>query len=91
MRHEAWSDGSFFPAINRSAAAQLEAGATLVWTIEAASWHDAMTLYHEWKGWRPYLPMDDDSVVYTPEQEFEAAGALESPHPTNQVETDGDR
>lgn len=43
MRHEAWSDGSIFPVINRSAAAYVEAGAALVWTVEAASWHDAMT------------------------------------------------
>ncbi len=47
MRHEAWSDGSFFPVINRSAAEQLEPGATLVWTVDTGSWHEAMTRYHE--------------------------------------------
>ncbi|MBL8819385.1 MAG: hypothetical protein JNL58_25360 [Planctomyces sp.] len=72
MRHEAWSDGSFFPVINRSAAEQLEPGATLVWTVDAASWHEAMTLYHEWRGWKPYVPMDDDPVLYTNAQEAKA-------------------
>ena len=72
MRHEAWSDGSFFPAINRSSAEQVEPGATLVWTVDAASWHEAMTLYHEWRGWKPYVPMDDDPVTYTNAQESEA-------------------
>lgn len=76
MRHEAWSDGSFFPVINRSAAAQVEAGAALVWTVEAASWHEAMTLYHKWKGWKPYVPMDEDPLSYTAEQELEARAIL---------------
>lgn len=73
MRHEAWSDGIFFPVINRSAAAKVEAGSTLVWTVESDSWHDAMTLYHEWQGWKPYLPLDDDPVA---KQELEASAIL---------------
>ena len=72
MRHEAWSDGSFFPVINRSATDHLKPGATLVWTVDAASWHEAMTLYHKWRGWKPYVPMDDDPVSYTNAQEAEA-------------------
>jgi hypothetical protein len=78
MRHEAWSDGSFFPVINRSAAEQVEPGATLVWTVDAASWHEAMTLYHEWRGWEPYVLMDDDPVSYTNAQEAEALTIQES-------------
>ncbi len=31
-----------------------------------------MTLYHEWRGWKPYVPMDDDPVTYTNAQEAEA-------------------
>ena len=72
MRHEAWSDGSFFPVINRTAVEQVDAGAVLVWTVDAASWHEAMTLYHVWKQWAPYKPMDDDPVLYTNAQEAEA-------------------
>jgi hypothetical protein len=70
--HQAWSDGSFFPVINRSARALVEDGATLVWTVEAASWVEAMTLYHEWRGYEPYHPMDDDLGAYTVEQEAQA-------------------
>jgi len=81
MRHDAWSDGSFFPVINRSAAELLEPGATLVWTVDAASWEAANKLYHEWQGWKPYVPMDDDPVIYTAEQELEAARILESQTP----------
>lgn len=32
--------------------------AELVWTIEAESYVEAMTLYHEHMGWEPYRPMD---------------------------------
>lgn len=85
MRHEAWSDDSFFPVINRSAAALLEPGATLVWRVDAASWHEAMTLYHDWRDWKPYVPMDDDPVIYTAEQELEAARILESRTPHDDV------
>ncbi|MFO1043005.1 MAG: hypothetical protein U0941_14540 [Planctomycetaceae bacterium] len=72
MKHEAWSDGSFFPVINRSAAAQIESGATLQWSVDAASWHEAMRLYHAWKGWKPYRPLDDDPGTYSTAQEAEA-------------------
>ncbi len=72
MLHQAWSDGSFFPVINRSAAKQLEPGATIVWSVDAASWNEAMTLYHQWRGWKPYIPLDADDVIYTPEQEAAA-------------------
>ncbi|HND55430.1 MAG TPA: hypothetical protein PLV92_23610 [Pirellulaceae bacterium] len=76
MRHEAWSDGSFFPIINRDAAGRVEADARLVWTTEASSWTEAMTRYHEWRGWSPYRPIDDDSGVYTSAEELAAAALL---------------
>lgn len=50
MPHQAWSDGSFFPVVNASARALVEPGATLVWTVKAASWVEAMARYHIWRG-----------------------------------------
>ncbi|HQX53527.1 MAG TPA: hypothetical protein PLY87_29535 [Planctomycetaceae bacterium] len=73
MLHHAWSDGSFFPIINCNAAGMVEAGATLIWTIEAPSWTEAMTRHYEKQGWKPYVPLDDDPVAYTTEEEIEAA------------------
>jgi hypothetical protein len=32
--------------------------AELVWTVDADSYVEAMTLYHEHMGWGPYRPMD---------------------------------
>lgn len=34
-------------------------GATLVGTIEAGSWQEAMRLYHARQGWEPYKPEPD--------------------------------
>lgn len=75
MLHQAWSDGSFFPVSNRSAAAQVEPGATLIWSVDAASWYEAMRLYHQWKGWEPYVPLDDEDVIYTPENHGDSGDA----------------
>lgn len=83
MLHQAWSDGSFFPITNRSAVELVPEGATLMWSVEASSWVEAMTLYHKWRGWEPYHPLDDDPIKYTPEEEEEgrrlAAQAVRSP------------
>ncbi len=87
MLHEAWSDGSFFPIINRSAAAMIEAGATLLWTVDAASWHEAMELYHTWQGWKAYVPMDDDPVAYTLVEEAEATRLMSGESTFNRYET----
>lgn len=73
MRHELWSDGSFFPVCNRQARTMVETGSVLVWTVDAPDWVTAMRRYHEYQGWEPYKPMDDDPGVYTAEQETEAA------------------
>jgi len=80
MLHQAWfymNDGcecwSFLPIVNRSALAQLPPTAQLLWSIEAASWTEANSRYHEWRGLKPYVPMDDDDPgTYTPEQEHES-------------------
>ncbi len=77
MLHQAWSDGSFFPVSNRSATTQVEPGATLIWSVDAASWNEAMTLYHQWRGWKPYVPLDDDDVIYTAEEEEAARKEIE--------------
>ncbi len=69
MLHQARSDGSFFPVCNRLAAALVEPGATLAWSVEAASWAEAMTRYHEWRGWEPYRPTDGNAGASTAEEE----------------------
>ncbi len=73
MQHEAWSDGSFFPIINRSARSVVEVGSTIIWSVEASSWDDAMARWHEWKGYEPYRPMDDNPGIYSAAEEAEAA------------------
>ena len=73
MLHQAWSDGSFFPIVNRSARALVQDGATVIWTVDAASWVDAMVRYHEWQGWESYRPMDSDPGAYSADEEAEAA------------------
>ena len=72
MRHELWSDGSFFPVCNRQARTMVEPSAVLVWAVDAPDWVTACTAYHEFKGWEPYKPMDDDPGRCTAEQEAEA-------------------
>ncbi len=79
MLHQAWmsiSDGcecwSFLPIVNRSALAQLPPTAKLLWPIEAPSWTEANYRYYQWRGLKPYVPMDDDPGTYTPEQEDES-------------------
>lgn len=32
----------------------------LIGEIEAYDWNEAMTKYHEFMGWEPYQPMDDE-------------------------------
>ena len=76
MLHQAWSDGTFCPIANRDAAERVPADAKLVWTIEARSWTEAMQKYHEFRGWEPYQPIDDDPRVYTNEEELAAAKML---------------
>ena len=42
------SDGSLVPDCEE-----------LLWRIEADTWEDAMTRYHELQAWEPYRSMDD--------------------------------
>ena len=78
MLHQAWSDGSFFPLSNRSARAVVEQGAIVVWTVEAASWADAMAHYHNWRGWEPYTATGGQREPYTTEEEARAAALNQS-------------
>ena len=85
MRHEAWSDGSFFPIINLSARSLVEEGSKIIWCVEAVSWDDAMARYNEWKGYEPYRPMDeDDPGIYSADEEAESARMC-----NGRVESDG--
>ena len=78
MIHQAWSDGSFFPVSNHSARQLVEPGARLIWTVEAASWVEAMRRYNDFRGWEPYRPLDDDPGEYSAEEERDAG--FESNH-----------
>ena len=73
MRHELWSDGvgyTFFAVCNRPPNDLIGPGATLIWTIDAPDWVTACMAYHEFQGWEPYVPMDNDRIEYTTEQEL---------------------
>ena len=37
----------------------IEPDAELIWTVEAESWNEACTRYHEFMGYEPYKPMDE--------------------------------
>lgn len=69
LAHEVWelSDGWEFsaPDARRDAARVSDPAARLVHVIHAASWVEAMTKYHAWQGWAPYVPMDRTDTVYT--------------------------
>ncbi|WP_371516049.1 hypothetical protein [Kitasatospora sp. NBC_01300] len=60
MLHELWDEGEeekmFCLAGPRGdgARALLSEGARLVWTVDAASYFDAMTLYYQRMGWGTY-------------------------------------
>lgn len=63
--YEAWREPgclSFGPqeALARDRASGfISAGAQKIWTVEADSWEEAMTKYHEHMDWEPYVPMED--------------------------------
>ena len=52
---------SFFPVGPhvKQTRRQLSSNAELTWTVEARSWTEAMTLYHEHMGREPYRPVED--------------------------------
>lgn len=37
----------------------IEPEAEFIWSVDAESDNEAMTLYHEYMGWEPYKPMDE--------------------------------
>ena len=65
MKYEVWRhEGraiclSFFPVDeNYDAHRQsLAPNAELLWAVEADTWDEAMSRYHEFMGWEPYKPM----------------------------------
>ena len=58
--HEVWLGGEELGCLCLSgpegdgARAMLEPGAELVWTFEASSHFEAMTLYYQFRGWGEY-------------------------------------
>jgi hypothetical protein len=59
-RFELWkmeSGHAFFAVNNESARRLLQPDARLVWSVEAASWHEARARMHEYLGWDPYRPV----------------------------------
>lgn len=69
LAHEVWhrSDGWEFclPDVRRDAARSDDPEARREHVIFAASWVEAMTLYHAWQGWEPYVLMEGADRVYT--------------------------
>jgi hypothetical protein len=54
---------------------ELTGARELIWTVEADSWEDACTKYHEYQGWEPYVPMRyDDEHLSSDHARPEAAG-----------------
>ena len=37
----------------------IEPDAELIWGVDADSWKEASTLYHQYMGWELYKPVDD--------------------------------
>lgn len=62
--YECWEDDcgcTFAPRENIPqirAACPEEYCKTLLYTIEAETWEEAMTEHHKKQGWQPYIPMD---------------------------------
>ena len=67
MRYELWgtpdrtsltfTGANSISEYKRQGAIELEA--EFVWAVEADSYNEAATLYHEYMGWEPYKPMDE--------------------------------
>ena len=51
---------TFFPEDNESVRQALEPDAKLIWEVEAASYNDAHRAKHDFLGWDPYFPMDEE-------------------------------
>lgn len=61
MLYEIWkssSSSTFIPSDHNQKDILLEPDAEFIGNIEADSWEEAMTKYHEFMGWEPYKPMD---------------------------------
>lgn len=61
MIYEIWQNetsSTIFPENHPQTDILIEPDAICVGTIEADSWDEAMTKYHELMDWEPYVPMD---------------------------------
>lgn len=61
MIYEIWQNdtsSTIFPEDHPQRAILIEPDARCIGTVEAASWEDAMTQYHQIMGWEPYVPME---------------------------------
>jgi hypothetical protein len=64
MRYEEWADDEGCVLLpdddkkQRQLAVAVVGRAQLVWSVEADSWEEACTAWHEHKRWEPYVPMD---------------------------------
>ncbi len=65
-KYELWrseSEGSytFFETSNDAVRSTLSEDADLVWQVEAADLAKARACMHEFLGWEPYVPSEDDA------------------------------
>ncbi len=65
MKYELWHSATenaftFFPSESSPTQGALEPDARQLWTVEAATWNEAQAKKHEFLGWEPYIPMEDD-------------------------------
>ena len=61
MRYEIWQNdtsSTLFQENHPQRNLLIEPGAQCVGTVEADSWDEAMTKYHQFMEWEPYVPMD---------------------------------
>jgi len=61
-RYEEWhapDDAFEFLPADHPQKAFLTTGDEPTWTVDADSWEEAMTKYHDHMGWEPYVPMDN--------------------------------
>jgi hypothetical protein len=66
VEYEIWQDDdpectstALWPADSESKVRMLSEGAKLLKTFKAATWEEAATVYNEFCGYGPYVPMKD--------------------------------
>lgn len=68
MKYELWHSATdnaftFFPSDSPPMLGVIEPDARKLWTVEAGSWNEAQTKMHEFLGWEPYIPVEDDEAT----------------------------